>query len=108
MFEDRQGEGMMGRYVTRTELNSSLVRLEARVNETNKIIREQNSQFATLLEQEAEKREGWCEKHGEAHADINEKVNRRSVSFAWWVAGMLGMLLVSGGGIILTYLLARH
>jgi predicted Holliday junction resolvase-like endonuclease len=55
---------MSDNYVTRAELNGSLLRLEEQVRELRcdvsevyKVLREQNSQFSQLLEREVDKRE---------------------------------------------------
>ena len=106
---------MAGRNVTRSELNSSLLRLEERMTrldkrhaETNKIIREQNSQFATLLGQEGEKREEWCSGHDKSHEELEKNVNKRSSKVLWYIIGVLTTLLTGGALYAFAFLIARH
>lgn len=58
-------------YASREEVNGSILRLEQRVGETNALIREQNAQFAQLLERETDKREAQVE---QLHGRINDTV----------------------------------
>lgn len=99
---------MAGRYVTRSELNSSLTRIEARVNETNKIIREQNAQFAILLGQEADKREDWCGHHDEEHKEIADGIGKRTSHIAWWITGLAITALGGVAGMFILYFLSHH
>ena len=58
-------------YVSREELNGSILRLESRVEETNRLVREQSGQMAELIQRETDKRETQTE---QLHGRINEAV----------------------------------
>ena len=96
------------RFVTRGELNSSLLRIEANIAETNTIIREQNAQFVALLMQEATKRESWCGSHDEEHKGLAETVSKRSTTIAWKTVSLLAALVTGSLLTLLAYLLAHH
>jgi len=95
-------------YVTRDELNSSLNRISADVRETNKIIREQNSQFAVLIAQEVVKREAWCESHDEDHKSLAQGLKSHTSTITWRVVSIASGLVVGSLLTLLAYLLARH
>lgn len=85
-------------YVTREELNGSILRLETRVEETNRLIREQNAQFSQLLEREVDKREE-CDK--ELHDRISN-VSKGKVSYA--VAILITVLSSTVVGLAVAFL----
>jgi len=80
-------------YVTRAELNGSLLRIEKQVQETrreigevHKVLREQNDQFLSLLSREVDKRE-------ECRKDMDEKVDEaRSGKVSYAVAVLITLL----------------
>lgn len=75
-------------FVTREELNGSILRLETRVVETNTLIREQNAQFSQLLEREVDKREECDEK-------LHERISAAAKGKVSYVVAVLITVLTS-------------
>jgi hypothetical protein len=89
------------------EHNGALAEIKRGLADQNKLLREQNSQFATLLNESEDKRTAWCDQHEKEHEEIKKTIWSRGKVIAWWITSIVITAALGALGIILTHLLTH-